>query len=241
MLAHNSHNAKDFEKLEKIIKISFIDQALLRQAFTHRSFLNENRGLKLEHNERLEFLGDAVLELAVTDYLYKKFPNKPEGELTAFRSALVNANTLADIAADLDFNSFLLLSRGESKDTGRARQYILANTIEALIGALYLDQGFKAADTFITHFILSKFDEIHKSGAWIDAKSHFQEKAQEHMGATPVYKTIKEFGPDHDKRFSVGVYVHDNLIADGEGRSKQDAEQAAALKGLKAQKWVAEE
>lgn len=239
-MAQHALNGKDFKKFEEIIGITFKDQDLLVQAFTHRSFLNENRSLKLEHNERLEFLGDAVLELAVTDFLYKKFPQKPEGQLTAFRSALVNANTLAEIASTLEFNSFLLLSRGESKDMGRARQYILANTIEAVIGSLYLDQGYKAADGFIEKFILSRFDDIYKSGAWIDAKSHFQEKAQEHLGSTPVYKTLKEFGPDHDKRFSVGVYVNDYLIADGEGKSKQDAEQAAALKGLKAKGWAAE-
>ncbi len=227
----------NFKKFEKKIGVEFITEQLLRQAFTHRSYLNENRGLKLEHNERLEFLGDAVLELAVTDFLYKKFPHKPEGELTAFRSALVNANTLADIASELDFNAYLLMSKGEAKDTGRARQYILANTIEAVIGAIYIDQGYTEAARFILNFILSKFDEIHASGSWIDGKSRFQERAQDRAGFTPVYKTLKEVGPDHDKKFVVGLYIDTELVAEGEGKSKQDAEQQAALNGLKAKGW----
>jgi ribonuclease-3 len=227
----------DLSKFEEKAGISFHDKALLRQAFTHRSYINENRSSTSEHNERLEFLGDAVLELVVTDFLYKKYTEMDEGDLTSLRSALVNADTCAIIATQLGANDFLLLSKGEMKDQGRARQYILANTLEALIGALYLDQGFDSAKNFILSNITPITDEIVKNGTWVDSKSLFQEKAQEHEGITPVYKTLKETGPDHDKHFTVGVYIGKESVGEGEGKSKQDAEQAAAREGLKSKSW----
>ncbi len=229
---------KDFSEFEKKANISFTDKALLKQAFTHRSYINENKSSKLEHNERLEFLGDAVLELVITDYLFKKYVNKPEGELTSYRSALVNSTTLSKVATDLSMNEYLLLSHGEAKDTGRARTYILANTFEALLGALYLDQGYDATAKFISDHIFNLIDEIVEKGSWIDAKSRFQELAQEKTGVTPSYKTIKEVGPDHDKHFTVGVYLGNQLIVSGDGASKQDAEQNAAKKGLEAKGWI---
>jgi ribonuclease-3 len=210
----------------------------LKQAFTHRSYLNENRNLKIEHNERLEFLGDAVLELVITDYLYKKYTDKPEGELTAFRSALVNSTTLATAASKLGMNDFLLLSHGESKDTGRARTYILANTFEAFLGALYLDQGYDATQEFVARVIFPLTDDIVEKQLWIDAKSKFQEMAQDKMSLTPSYKTIKEEGPDHDKNFTVGVFLGTESIGTGEGASKQEAEQNAARKALLNKKWM---
>lgn len=228
----------DFSKFEKDIGLAFKDKNLLRQAFTHRSFLNENRGSGLDHNERLEFLGDAVLELVITDYLFHKYPAKTEGDLTSYRSALVNSNTLADIATKLGMNDYLLLSHGESKDTGRARTYILTNTYEAFLGALYLDQGYETVKDFIAKHMFNLIDEIVTKGLWIDAKSQFQEVAQEKTGITPSYKTIKETGPDHDKRFTVGVYLGSDLIVSGEGASKQEAEQEAACKGLETKGWM---
>jgi ribonuclease-3 len=209
----------------------------LKQAFVHRSYINENKNLGLEHNERLEFLGDAVLELVITDFLYEKYPTKNEGDLTAYRSALVNATTCSDIATKLGMNDYLLLSKGESKDTGRARQYILANTLEAFIGAIYLDQGYDVAKIFIEKEFTPLIDGIISAKSWIDSKSLFQEKAQEFDGITPSYKTIKETGPDHEKKFTVGVYVGKDLIATGEGDSKQDAEQAAARTALDSRGW----
>ncbi|MBX4200241.1 ribonuclease III [Candidatus Parcubacteria bacterium] len=227
----------DFSKFEEKAGVNFHDKALLKQAFTHRSYINENRSSAGEHNERLEFLGDAVLELVVTDFLYKKFTEMDEGELTSLRSALVNADTCALVASRLGANDYLLLSKGETKDQGRARQYILANTLEAIIGAIYLDQGFESTKEFILHNITSLTDEIVKSGAWVDSKSLFQERSQEHEGITPVYKTLRESGPDHDKHFTVGVYLEKELIGEGDGKSKQDAEQAAAREGLKSKNW----
>ncbi|HEY0221156.1 MAG TPA: ribonuclease III [Candidatus Paceibacterota bacterium] len=227
----------DYAELEKIIDINFTDKGLLQQAFVHRSYINENKGSGLSHNERLEFLGDAVLELIITDFLFKKYTDKPEGELTAYRSALVNADTCAKIATTLHINDYLLLSKGESKDVGRARQYILANALEALIGAIYLDQGLDSATVFIEKNFMPLIDEIISDGSFIDAKSLFQEKSQEFDGITPSYKTVKESGPDHEKKFTVGVYVGKDLIATGEGKSKQDAEQAAAKEALKARGW----
>ena len=227
----------DLSELEKRTDIVFEDKKLLRQAFVHRSYLNESKERGLEHNERLEFLGDAVLELVVTDYLYKQYPDKPEGELTAIRAALVNTTSLSDNAARLGMNDFLLLSKGESKDLGRARQYILANTYEAYIGAVYLDRGYVIANEFIEKYVLSKTDDIVKNKLWMDAKSNFQEKAQEHDGQTPRYEVVEESGPDHDKLFIVGVYLKDKEVARGEGKSKQDAEQEAAKSALDARGW----
>jgi len=230
-------NPLDWSQVEARIGVVFTNKDLLKQAFVHRSYLNENREFPVGHNERLEFLGDAVLELVITDYLFGKYPEKNEGEMTSLRSALVNANALFQVGDTLGFNDFLLLSRGESKDTGRARQYILANTMEAVIGSIYLDQGYDKAKEFIYAHVCPLMEEILKAGSWIDAKSLFQEKAQEHDGATPLYKTIKESGPDHDKHFTVGVYVRSGLVAQGEGDSKQDAEQVAARNALKEKGW----
>jgi len=227
----------NFEKFEKKSGIVFKDKDLLKQAFTHRSYLNEQKTPGLEHNERLEFLGDAVLELAVTEYLYNRFPEKTEGDLTSYRAALVNATTCARVASELEVNDFLLLSRGESKDVGRARQYILANTLEAIIGAIYLDQGYVGARDFILKNVTPIIDEIIKTKSWLDAKSFFQEKSQEILNITPFYKVIKESGPDHNKKFTSGVFLGDEMVTVGEGVSKQEAEQEAARKALEEKGW----
>ena len=228
---------KDFKTFEENVGISFNDTALLRQAFTHRSYINEHRGESTGHNERLEFLGDAVLELISTHYLYEKFPNQDEGELTAYRAALVNAVTCAEVANEIGINDYLLLSRGESKDMGRARGVLLANALEALIGALYLDQGYEAARAFIAAHLFPKIDGIVKNRLWQDAKSALQEKSQESHGVTPHYAVVKETGPDHDKQFIVGVYIKEALIAEGTGKSKQEAEQSAARAALEKKGW----
>jgi ribonuclease-3 len=227
----------DFSILETNIGITFKNKDLLKQAFIHRSYLNENRTVKLEHNERLEFLGDAVLELVITDYLYKKYPEKNEGDLTAYRSSLVNSNTLSDVAEKLGLNPFLLLSKGEAKDTGRARQFILANTFESLVGAIYIDQGYDSANTFIASQLFGLIEEIIEKNKYIDSKSKFQEQAQEKVGITPAYKLIKETGPDHNKIFTVGVYLREDLVVTGDGKSKQEAEQDAAEKALEQKGW----
>ncbi len=227
----------DFSVFEKSIGLTFKNKDLLKQAFIHRSYVNEHRSSKLEHNERLEFLGDAVLELSVTDFLFRKYQNLPEGDLTAYRSALVNAVTLAEVAEKIKMNSFLLLSKGESRDTGRARQIILANAFEALLGAIYLDLGYVAADIFIKEHLLKLIDEIVEKQKFIDPKSKFQEKAQDKVGVTPVYKIVKESGPDHNKLFTVGVFLDDDMVATGDGKSKQEAEQSAATKALEVRGW----
>lgn len=226
-----------FSEFEARIGRSFSDKRLLEQAFTHRSYLNENRAPGREHNERLEFLGDAVLELVVSEFLYAKYPEKPEGDLTAYRAALVNTQSIADAAAKLSMNDFLLLSRGESKDTGRARTIILANAFEALIGAMYLDAGYGSARDFIATQLFHKTDDVVEKRLWQDAKSRFQEVAQEKHGVTPNYMVLSQTGPDHDKRFVSGVYIGQEIIARGEGRSKQEAEQDAAQKALDAKGW----
>ncbi len=230
---------KNFEQLAERINVSFKDISLLRTACTHRSYLNENKGSGLEHNERLEFLGDAVLELVVTSFLFRKYPKKAEGELTAYRSAIVNTVSLTKAAESMKLNDFMLLSKGEAKDTGRARSIILANAMEALIGALYLDGGYNTAANFIAEKVLHVIDieEIVKKKTWIDGKSRFQEKAQEKVGITPSYRTLKEVGPDHDKQFTLGVFLGDVQIATGTGPSKQEAEQKAAEKALEAKGW----
>ena len=228
---------KEFTEFEKQIGIEFKNKSLLKQAFTHRSFLNENKTLKEGHNERLEFLGDAVLELVITRFLYDEYPNKTEGDMTSIRSALVNADNCAKVAESLSMNEYLLLSKGETKDTGRARQYILANTLEALIGAIYLDLGLEEASNFILKYITPITAKIVSEELWIDAKSKFQEKAQEIKSITPQYRTLKEVGPDHNKIFTVGVFLLDEKIAEGEGDSKQSAEQSAALNALKEKSW----
>ena len=226
----------DISLLEQKIKVEFKDKNLLLQALTHRSYINENPKWPLDHNERLEFLGDAVLELVVTEHLYRIYPN-PEGELTNWRAALVNAVMLADISKVFNLNEYILLSRGEAKDVGRARQYILANAMEAIIGAIYLDQGYAKSAEFIHKFILSELPRIIKNNLYRDAKSLFQEKAQEQVGVTPNYEVIQEWGPDHARQFKVGVYLGQDLIAEGEGPSKQEAQQKAAEGALKAKGW----
>lgn len=232
----------DFKKFADKMKVEFNDINLLRQACTHRSYLNENKGLKgetLEHNERLEFLGDAVLELVITSYLYRKYPQQHEGDLTSYRSALVNTHSLARVATALGVNDYLLLSRGESRDTGRARAIIMADSIEAIIGAIYLDRGYDASANFISQNLLEviDIDEIVEKKLWLDAKSRFQERAQEETSQTPSYKTMKETGPDHNKMFTLGVFIGDVQIATGTGLSKQEAEQKAAEKALEVKGW----
>jgi len=223
---------KNWEKLEKEIGVKFNNKDLLRQAFVHRSYLNEHRDFKLFHNERLEFLGDAVLELVVTEYLYQNYPN-PEGELTNWRAALVRGETISKVARRLGFNDYLYLSRGEAKSVGRARDLILANTFEALVGAIYLDKGFEAAKNFIHKHLIPELPGIIKKKLYIDTKSRFQEEAQEKVKITPVYKVLKEEGPDHNKIFTVGVYLEDKLVGKGKGPNKQMAELEAAKDALK--------
>ena len=227
----------DFGSFENRIGYTFRQKRLLEQAFTHRSYLNENREEGREHNERLEFLGDAVLELVVTEFLYAKYPEKPEGELTAYRAALVNTQSICDAATKLGMNDYLLLSRGEARDTGRARQIILANAFEALIGAIYLDGGYEAAQKFIADQLFAKTDDVVEKRLWQDAKSRLQEIAQELSGITPKYELLNQTGPDHNKQFVVGAYIGSEKVATGEGHSKQEAEQDAAQKALVAKGW----
>lgn len=229
----------DFSDFEKNTKIIFKDKGLLKQAFVHRSYINENPGSKVAHNERLEFLGDAVLELVVTDFLYKKYPYYSEGELTAIRSALVNAVIISEVASRIGMNDYLLLSKGEAKDTGKARQYILANAYEAYVGAIYLDRGYDLADKFVCTTLLVPYtEEIVSKKLWRDAKSLVQERAQEFIGVTPQYKILHESGPDHDKHFTVGIFFGSDIIAEGKGQSKQEAEQKAAEAALRVKSWL---
>ena len=223
-------------QLEKKIGIVFKSKDLLLQALTHRSYLNENTKWHLDHNERLEFLGDAVLELVVTEYLYNNYPNS-EGELTNWRAALVNAVMLSKISNEFDLNDFVLLSRGEAKDIGRARQFILANAIEALIGAIYLDQGYEKAEEFIGRFVIVELPEIIEQKLYRDPKSRLQEEAQDKVGVTPTYEVTKEWGPDHARNFEVAVFLGAELAGKGEGLSKQEAQQMAAEDALKKKGW----
>lgn len=228
---------KNYEELARELGLKFNNIDLLQQAFVHRSYLNEHPQFKLDHNERLEFLGDAVLELAVTKYLYNNYPN-PEGELTNWRAALVNSQSLSETAKKLDLEKYLLLSRGEAKDkNSKARNYILANTMEALIGAIYLDQGFAEAEKFIHKHIITKLPYILENKLYLDAKTHFQELSQEKYGITPNYKLLDESGPDHNKIFEVGVFIDEDLIARGRGTSKQEAQMNAAQAALKIKNW----
>jgi len=228
---------KDTELFEKQTGITFKNKNLLKQAFTHRSYLNENPETDVQHNERLEFLGDAVLELVVTESLYKNYKDKSEGELTTWRAALVNAKMLAVVAKDLQLGDYLLLSHGETRETGKARDYILANTMEAFLGALYLDQGLKICNKVIEQYVLSKLPHVLEEKLFEDAKSHFQELAQEKTGITPNYQVLREWGPDHEKHFLVGVNIGKNPVAEGEGTSKQEAEQDAARNALQKNNW----
>jgi len=228
---------RNFKSLEELIGISFKRKEFLIQAFIHRSYLNEHRDFPLGHNERLEFLGDAVLELITTEFLFSEYGN-PEGELTNWRAALVNARMLAQVAHEIGFEKYLFLSHGESKDAGtKARDYILANAMEALIGAIYLDRGHAFAQQFIARWILSKLPYVLEHGLYMDAKSRFQEGAQEKVGVTPNYKVLKEEGPDHAKEFEVGVYLGNDLVASGKGTSKQEAQTDAAENALLVKKW----
>jgi ribonuclease-3 len=228
---------KDLAPLEERLGYTFKDRSILVQAITHRSYLNEHPEFPYPHNERLEFLGDAVLELIVTEHLYKSYANA-EGELTNWRAALVNAKTLAGISRQLEFEDFLLMSRGEAKDAdSKARMYILANAIEAIIGAVYMDGGTPAADHFIRRHILSHLEFILKNELYVDPKSKFQETAQDLLGVTPTYKVLEETGPDHAKEFTVGVFLEKALVAVGRGTSKQEAQVAAAQAGIEAKNW----
>jgi len=229
---------KDLKILEDSLGLKFKNQDLLRNALVHRSYLNEHKSFSLEQNERLEFLGDAVLELIVTSHLYKKY-KEAEGTLTNWRSSLVNGEKLAALAEFLGVYNFMYLSRGESQDANKkARNYILANALEAIVGAIYLDRGYEAAKTFIEKKLLVQLPKIIEEKSYIDAKSRFQEKAQEVLGVTPRYKVLAEVGPDHKKKFTVGVYVDRELVAQGDGYSKQEAQSVAAANALKIKKWL---
>jgi ribonuclease III len=221
-----------FKELEEKIGVHFKDKNLLVQAFCHRSYLNENPEFKLGQNERLEFLGDAVLELVVTSYLYFKYPEETEGKLTTWRASLVNTKEIGDTASEIGFEKFLLLSKGEMREKGKARLCILANTFEAFIGALYLDSGYEAAEDFIKRYLISRLEHIIEIGAYRDPKSELQEKVQEDSNITPSYKVIKEDGPDHKKKFVMGVFVGKEIIGEGKGNSKKEAEEEAAKKAL---------
>ena len=227
----------DFAILECRLGVTFQDRSFLKQALTHRSFINEHRTWPLGHNERLEFLGDAVLELIVTEFLFKKYPRQPEGLLTSYRSSLVNITVLAEIAVELGLNDFLLISKGEAKDTGRARQLILGNSFEAVVGALYLDQGYEAAQQLVAKYLLPKIDAIVTKGLWRDPKGQLQEATQKHLQLAPNYEVLEQSGPDHNRQFVVGVYFGPDLIAKGTGPAKQLAEVEAAKAALNLKGW----
>lgn len=229
--------AERYRALLDKLELSFQDLALLDLAFVHKSYLNEHRKNKSTHNERLEFLGDAILEMIVTEHLYRTYPQAEEGEMTNWRSALVKGGHLAAVAQELNLGLYLYLSRGEERSGGREKLYLLANTLEALLGAIYLDQGYDSARQFAARHILGRLDNILQAGQHIDAKSRFQEIAQELLTITPEYRFLSETGPDHDKIFTMGLYIGDELIATGSGSSKQKAEQEAAQAGLIAKKW----
>ncbi len=226
-----------FTDLEKKIGIKFKDQKLLEKAFIHRSYINEHKKEGLVDNERMEFLGDAVLELVATKYLFDTCPENKEGELTALRAALVRGKNLATVAEELDLGKYLFLSHGEEKSGGRKKKYILANTAEALIGAIYIEHGYEAAEKFIKKFILTGLEEIVEKGLHIDEKSLFQEICQDKEDFTPYYELVEDSGPDHDKKFVMGVYIREKLIAKGSGSSKQKAENDAAKSALKVLNW----
>jgi ribonuclease III len=232
-----AYTEKNFEKLEETIGVTFDNKNHIVQALVHRSFLNENRDFSLSHNERLEFLGDAVLELIVTEFLFEHYLN-PEGELTNWRAALVNGKMCAHVAREIGMEPYLFLSHGESKDANiKARDYILANAIESLIGAIYIDQGWSVVKQFITRWIISQLPEVLEKGLWMDPKSRFQESSQEIVGLTPTYRVLSEEGPDHDKQFVVGAFLDKEKVAEGEGGSKQEAQVDAAEHALEVKKW----
>jgi ribonuclease III len=228
---------KDFCELENKLGVIYKNKDLLTQAFIHRSYLNENPQVDLGNNERLEFLGDAVLELAATEFLYAKYPAESEGKLTSWRAALVNTKMISAAAQKIGFGDFLLLSKGEAKEDGKSRQYILANTFEAFIGSLYLDQGYAPCRDFIAKNLLVELPDIIEKELYKDAKSRFQEVAQEIVKVTPTYQVLSEQGPDHAKYFWVGVFLGRELVAKGGGYSKQEAEEETAKAALKAKGW----
>lgn len=235
MLLETMHN---LESLQQSLGLKFKQPNYLLQSMVHRSYLNEHPEFNLGHNERLEFLGDAVLEIIVTEYLYRQFPDKSEGDLTDWRASLVNAKILAEVAHKLNLDKYLHLSKGEAKDANnKARQYILANAVEALIGAIYLDQGLTACKKLIKKEIISELDHILKNQLYLDPKSKLQEKTQDLYNITPHYQVLQESGPDHDKQFEVGVYLKDELLASGSGNSKHEAQVQAAQKALKTKGW----
>lgn len=227
-----SADKPSLEEFQSKIGVTFSDQDLLQQVFVHRSYLNEHRSFSLGHNERLEFLGDAVLELVVTEFLYRNYPN-PEGELTNWRSALVKGEMLAKIAGGLGFAEYLLLSFGESRSGGKSKNLLLANAFEALLGAMYLDQGYDTCQKFIHQTVTCHLEEILEQGLFIDPKSRLQEMTQERWGVTPTYVSISEEGPDHAKTFTVAAQIHERILAQGSGTSKQAAQVAAAQESLK--------
>ncbi len=230
--------SRDLRDLQKKIKIRFKDERLLRQALVHRSYLNEHPDFNIGHNERLEFLGDAVLEIIVTEFLYLHFPETPEGDLTNWRASLVNSKILYEITPKLGIEEYLYLSKGEARDKNKkSRQFILADALEAIIGAIYLDQGIEVAKKFVIDNIVCKLDEVLKNQVFIDPKSHFQEKAQELKGITPHYEILEESGPDHAKNFVVGLYLDTELVEKGLGSSKQEAQVDAAINGIKKMNW----
>ncbi|HZJ41956.1 MAG TPA: ribonuclease III [Patescibacteria group bacterium] len=230
--------ANNLLKLQESLDLNFKDLNLIKQAVVHRSYLNEHPDFKIGHNERLEFLGDAVLEIVVTEYLYLTYPQVPEGDLTNWRASLVNSKMLYEVANELGIEKNLYLSKGEAKDKNKkSRQFILADAVEAIIGAIYLDQGIKVAKKFILKNIVGKLDVILENKLYLDPKSRFQEKSQEEKGLTPHYKILDESGPDHAKNFSVGLFLEEELITKGEGSSKQEAQVAAAARGLKKFNW----
>ncbi|MCK4805909.1 MAG: ribonuclease III, partial [Candidatus Pacebacteria bacterium] len=222
----------------KILGLEFNNLDLLKRALTHRSFLNENKEWReIGHNERLEFLGDSILGLIVAEYLFKEFSKLMEGELTALRAALINSDSLLDVADKLNLKRYLLVSKGEKHELEKAHPYFLANTVEAIVGAIYLDKGFDESKKFVQKHILSKTERILETESYKDPKSVFQEKSQKNLSITPIYKTLESWGPDHLKQFQVGVYLNKEFIAQGEGYSKQEAEVNAAKKALSKKKW----
>lgn len=230
---------KPIAALQKDLNIEFNNPSLLQQALVHRSYINEHPDFELNHNERLEFLGDAVLELAVTRHLFHDHPKENEGTLTNWRAALVNAEMLSRVADEMLLNDYLLLSRGEAQDgNSKARQSILANAVEAFIGALYLDQGFDAAEDFVKQFILAKLPSVLEQRLYLDPKSAFQEKSQDLRGITPSYRVLNEEGPDHSKIFTVGVFIDQEHIATGQGSSKQEAQVDAAKAAIEKKGWT---
>lgn len=228
---------KNIEDLAKKLGVKFKDIDFLTTAVAHRSYINEHPKFRLGHNERLEFLGDAVIELVVTEYLFENYPN-PEGDLTNWRASLVNANTLGELCQEIGVEDYLLLSRGESKDKkSKARLYILANAFEAVVGAIYLDRGYKETDKFLKKYLLVKLPEILEKKLYLDPKSRFQEVSQEKFTITPSYKVLKETGPDHNKKFIIGVYIGEEMVAEGVGTSKHEAQVDAAKNGLEKKGW----